>query len=328
MPYQGFRSRPSRLLIAVVAMTVPHRAAAQTASAAPPPIGQLVDIGGRPLQLNCTGQGSPTVIVENGSSGFSIEWALVQPPVAAFTRICTYDRAGYAWSDRGPEENTVEETMDDLHHLLAVARVAGPYVLVGHSIGGMYVRAYQRRYPADVVGLVLVDATSEEDLEYLSNGNGKSVAGVFLTWDQLAQAYAPFLKNPPPPRELPTKLDEPDDRLSPALQRDLLWAYRLWLSRIDMPHSWITAESWREEFVALRAIRLASPHALGDLPLIVLRRGLRSNPTLNQREAELAALSAVGKLVVAPKSDHEIHLWQSDLVVDAIREVVTAARRR
>jgi pimeloyl-ACP methyl ester carboxylesterase len=190
----------------------------------------------------------------------------------------------------------------------------------------MYVRAYQRRYPADVVGLVLVDATPEEDLEYLSGG--KSVAGVFLTWDQLAQAYAPFLKNPPPPRELPTKLDPPADRLSPELQRDLLWAYRLWLSRIDMPHSWITAESWREEFVALRALRLAKPHALGDLPLIVLRRGLRTNDTLNQREADLAALSSVGKLVVAPESDHDIHLWSPDLVVNAIRDVVTAARRR
>jgi pimeloyl-ACP methyl ester carboxylesterase len=326
MPLKSRRSLPACALVVLVATTLPHRANAQDSTAAPPPIGQLVDIGGRRLHLTCTGRGSPTVIVENGSSSFSIEWALVQPAVSAFTRICTYDRAGFAWSDRGPEDNTVEETMDDLHHLLAVARVPGPYVLVGHSIGGMYVRAYQRRYSADVVGLVLVDATPEEDLEYLSGG--KSVAGVFLTWDQLAQAYAPYLKNPPPPRELPTKLDPPDDRLSPELQRDLLWAYRLWLSRIDMPHSWISAESWREEFVALRTLRLAQPHALGDLPLIVLRRGLRTNDTLNQREADLAALSSVGKLIVAPESDHDIHLWSPDLVVSAIRDVVTAARRR
>jgi pimeloyl-ACP methyl ester carboxylesterase len=326
MPRKARRSLPTCALVVLLATTLPLRANAQDSTAAPPPIGQLVDIGGRRLHLNCTGRGSPTVIVENGSSSFSIEWALVQPAVSAFTRICTYDRAGFAWSDRGPEDNTVEETMDDLHHLLAVAHVPGPYVLVGHSIGGMYVRAYQRRYPADVVGLVLVDATPEEDLEYLSGG--KSVAGVFLTWDQLAQVYAPYLKNPPPPRELPTKLDPPDDRLSPELQRDLLWAYRLWLSRIDMPHSWISAESWREEFVALRALRLAQPHALGNLPLIVLRRGLRTNDTLNQREADLAALSLVGKLIVAPESDHDIHLWSPDLVVSAIRDVVTAARRR
>jgi pimeloyl-ACP methyl ester carboxylesterase len=323
MPHRSWRIS---VLIAVSALAFPHSVRSQDSVAVPPPIGRLVDIGGRRLHLNCTGKGSPAVIVENGSSSFSIEWALVQPKVATFTRMCTYDRAGYAWSDRGPEDNTVEETMDDLHQLLRIADVPSPYVLVGHSIGGMYVRAYQRRYPADVVGLVLVDATPEEDLEYSSNG--KSVAGVFLSWDQLAQAYAPFLKDPPPPRALPTSLDPPDDRLSPELRRDLLWAYRTWLSRIDMPHSWVTAESWREEFVALRSLRLASPHALGALPLIVLRRGLRTNDILNQREADLAALSTVGKLVVAPTSDHEIHLWEPDLVVTAIQDVVTAARGR
>src|SRR5213593_3013481 len=142
------RAAPSLLLSAALA-TLPGQGFAQDSAAAPPPLGKLIDIGGRRLHLNCTGAGSPTVVVENGSSSFSMQWALVQPQVAAFTRICTYDRAGYAWSDRGPEENTVEETMDDLHLLLSAAHITGPYVLVGHSIGGLYVRAYQRRYPAD-----------------------------------------------------------------------------------------------------------------------------------------------------------------------------------
>jgi pimeloyl-ACP methyl ester carboxylesterase len=254
-----------------------------------------------------------------------MEWALVQPKVASFTRICTYDRAGYAWSDRGPAENTVEETMDDLHQLLRVASISSPYVLVGHSIGGMYVRAYQRRYPADVAGLVLVDATPEEDLEYL--WKGKSTAGVFLNYDALASLYAPLIKNPPPPRELPTKVEEPDDRLPPDFQRAFLWAERQWLSRIDMSHSWITAESWRQEFVALRTRRLATSHALGNLPLIVMRRGLRANDVLNQREADLVALSTVGRLIVATKSDHDIQLYEPDLVAAAVRDVVNAARR-
>jgi pimeloyl-ACP methyl ester carboxylesterase len=190
----------------------------------------------------------------------------------------------------------------------------------------MYVRAYQRRYPMDVVGLVLVDATPEEDLEYL--WNGKSTAGVFLSYDALASVYAPYIKNPPPPRELPTKVEEPDDRLPSELQRAYLWAARQWLSRIDMPHSWITAESWREEFVALRNRRLGTLHSLGDLPLIVMRRGLRTNAVLNQREADLAELSSAGRLIIATNSDHDIHLYQPDLVAEAIRDVVTAARRR
>ncbi len=313
-------ARRSVTLGALLVFAGSHVARAQDTLNAPPPLGQLVDIGGRRLHLHCTGSGAPTVIVESGSSSFSIEWALVQEKVAAFTRICSYDRAGYAWSDRGPAENTVEETIDDLHLLLRSASVMGPYVLVGHSIGGMYVRAYQRRYPEEVAGLVLVDATPEEDAEYL--WNGKSTPGIFLTYDQLAAVYAPYIKNPPGPRQLPTAVEVPYDRLSPDLQRAELWAERLWLSRTDMSHSWVTAESWRQEFVALRNQRLATPRALGDLPLVVLRRGLRTNDVLNQREADLVALSSVGRLIVATQSDHEIQLYQPDLVVQAIRAVI------
>ena len=286
----------------------------------PPPTGRLVDIGGRRLHVNCTGAGSPAVITESGSSSFSIEWALVQEQVAKFTRICSYDRAGFAWSDRGPAENTVEETMDDLHQLLRAARIRPPYILVGHSIGGMYVRAYQRRYPEAVSGLILVDATPEEDAEYLYNG--KSTQGILLTYDQLASVYAPYIKNPPPPLELPTAVDPPYDKLPPELQRAEVWAERLWRSRVDMSHSWITADSWREEFVALRRLRLATPHVLGDLPLVVLRRARRTSDVLNQREADLVGLSSIGKLVVATESDHEIQLYQPDLVVQAIRDVI------
>lgn len=290
----------------------------------PPPTGRLVDIGGRRLHLNCQGAGSPTVITESGSSSFSIEWALVQEQVARLTRICSYDRAGFAWSDRGPAENTVEETMDDLHLLLHTAAIRPRYILVGHSIGGMYVRAYQRRYPDEVAGLVLVDATPEEDAEYLYNG--QSTQGILLTYDQLASVYAPYIKNPPPPLELPTAVDTPYNKLSPALQRAEVWAERLWRTRVDMSHSWITAESWREEFVALRQRRLATAHALGDLPLIVLRRGRRTTDVLNQREADLVQLSSNGKLVIATESDHEIQLYQPDLVVQAIRDVIGEIR--
>jgi len=292
----------------------------------PPPVGQLVDIGGRRLHCHCTGSGTPTVMVENGSSSFSIDWALVQAGVSKFDRICTYDRAGFAWSDRGPEDNGVEQTMDDLHMLLHSSAMSGPYVLVGHSMGGMFVRAYQRRYPEDVVGLVLVDATPEEELEYL--WHGKSTPGIFLTYDALDSVYAPLIRNPPTPPELPTEVGEPYDRLPPDLQHARLWAQRLFLSRIDMPHSWITAESWRQEFVALRNRRLASPHGLGDLPLIVVRRGLRTNDVLNKRESELAELSSRGRLIVATKSDHQVHLYEPDVVTGAIRDVVSDARSR
>src|SRR5438876_8852765 len=94
---------------------------AQTSSPLPP--GRLIDLGGRRLHLNCAGAGSPTVIVENGGGSFSVEWALVQTAVATFARICTYDRAGYAWSDRGPVDDGIEQIMDDLNLLLRKARI-------------------------------------------------------------------------------------------------------------------------------------------------------------------------------------------------------------
>jgi pimeloyl-ACP methyl ester carboxylesterase len=251
---------------------------------------------------------------------------LVQARVSEFTRVCTYDRAGFAWSDRGPAINTVEQTMDDLHLLLRQASIAPPYVLVGHSIGGMLVRAYQRRYPQEVVGLVLVDATPEEDLGYMVNGVDKR--GVAMTYAEMEGAFAPLIKNPPARPALPTELGEPLDRLTPELQRARLWASRQLTAQIDMPHSWITAESWRQEFVALLRLRLGNPHVLGDLPLIVLHRGRRTDDVLNKREAELAEMSSVGTERVAKESDHYIHLYQPELVTQAIREVVTKSGKR
>src|SRR5215472_2923431 len=133
----------------------------------PQPVGELISIGSRKLHIRCTGIGSPTVIVENGGAAFSFDWALVQPQVARFTRICTYDRAGYAWSDPGPEFDTFDQASHDLHVLLANADIHAPYVLDGHSLGGLLVRYYQAKYPSDVVGVVLVDSSHEESLQHV-----------------------------------------------------------------------------------------------------------------------------------------------------------------
>ena len=293
---------------------------------APAPLGTLIDIGGRKLHLHCTGTGSPAVIIENGSSGFSIDWVLVQQHVSKTTRICSYDRAGFAWSDPGPTLNTVEETMDDLSLLLRTASIPPPYVLVGQSIGGLFIRAYQRRHPQDVVGMVLVDATPEDDLHYLVNGLDK--AGIDMTYDEMKGVYAPVLLKPPAPPELPDKIEEPFDRLPTDLQRARMWAWRKffreWLP--DNAHWWVSAESWKEEFVALRRLRVSDPHVLGDLPLIVIHRGRRTTPDLDRKETELAKMSSVGVERVAPESDHYIHLYQPDLVAQAINEVVSTVR--
>jgi pimeloyl-ACP methyl ester carboxylesterase len=119
----------------------------------------MVDMGGHRLHIDCVGQGSPTVILESGLGNMSADWANVQPEVAKTTRVCTYDRAGTGWSEPGPEPRDPQQIARELHTLLGNARIDGPYVLVGQSFGGLYVRMYAARFPQEVEGMVLVDAS-------------------------------------------------------------------------------------------------------------------------------------------------------------------------
>lgn len=123
----------------------------------PTPLGKLVNLGGHRLHVNCSGKGSPTVVVENGLGDFSFDWILVQSRVSRFSRICTYDRAGYAWSDPGPKPRTFAQINLELRDALSKLGEPGPFVLVGHSYGGQLCAAY----PHDVAGMVLVDASFE-----------------------------------------------------------------------------------------------------------------------------------------------------------------------
>lgn len=127
-----------------------------------PPPGQMIDVGGYRLHLYSSGSGSPTVILECGLGGISTDWALVQDEIAKFTRVISYDRAGIGWSESGPLPRASQQIVQELHTLLAKANIPGPYILVGHSLGGNNVQLYATTYPEDVLGLVLVDSTHEE----------------------------------------------------------------------------------------------------------------------------------------------------------------------
>jgi pimeloyl-ACP methyl ester carboxylesterase len=127
-----------------------------------PPPGELVDVGGHSLHINCVGEGSPTVILEAGSGATSVDWANIQPEVANTTRVCAYDRAGSGWSEPGPEPGDPQQIAGELHTLLGNAGIDGPYVLVGHSFGGLYVLMYDDLYPNEVEGMVLVDSSHPE----------------------------------------------------------------------------------------------------------------------------------------------------------------------
>ena len=126
-----------------------------------PQVGQSVDIGGRSLNIFCSGEGKPTVVFDSGRGLPGYSWLLIQPQIAKTMQACWYDRAGLGWSDSGPGPRSSDAVARDLHQLLQRASVAPPYVLVGHSMGGFNVRVYQKFYPADVAGLVLVDARQE-----------------------------------------------------------------------------------------------------------------------------------------------------------------------
>jgi pimeloyl-ACP methyl ester carboxylesterase len=137
-----------------------------------PEAGRPVDIGGYLLKINCTGNESPTVILEAGLGDVSIEWSRVQPEIAKFARVCSYDRAGYGSSDAGPMPRTSQQIAKELHTLLQNAR-APPYLLVGHSFGGYNVRVFNGNYPDEVTGIVLVDSTQEDQYELSSPAWGK-----------------------------------------------------------------------------------------------------------------------------------------------------------
>src|ERR1043165_3367062 len=130
-----------------------------------PPPGQLVDVGGYRLHINCTGTGSPTVVIVAGLGDWSTTWGgVVQPEVAKTTRVCTYDRPGFGWSDALPLPQDAAQSAKELHTLLQNANVPGPYVIVGHSLGGFIVRIFAHDYASEVAGVVLIDSMNPKQV--------------------------------------------------------------------------------------------------------------------------------------------------------------------
>lgn len=148
------------VLIFVLAITgmLYQTAAAESDQRKYPPPGVLVNVDGYQMHIYCTGEGSPTIILDHVGGGSSVDWALIQPELAKHTRVCAYDRAGFGWSDANPAPRTMEQQVHELHKLLQGANELGPYILVGHSFGARVNRVYAARYPDEVTGMVLMDA--------------------------------------------------------------------------------------------------------------------------------------------------------------------------
>jgi pimeloyl-ACP methyl ester carboxylesterase len=288
------------------------------------PPGKLIDIGGRRLHVNCTGAGSPTVILESGASSFAIDWTLVQPAVSRTNRVCSYDRAGYGWSDPAPYDLRGEEATRGLHAALDAGGEKAPFVLVGQSMGGRFVRLFARAYPGEVAGIVLVDAEHEDGL-FMGVG-GRPVPIATLSDAEFDAAFQP----PNGPVVVPDAKLQPAHLELPAdLQRVRIWLEGRLLDSMRSSKPDAIVASMRSEHAALATlhrISAAEAHPLKDLPLIVLSRGLDVNPRQRSGQTNLVGLSSNSRQIIVADSDHEIHLFRPDVVIQAIADVAAAAR--
>jgi pimeloyl-ACP methyl ester carboxylesterase len=321
------KTRAIALLICMGMLTPTASAAQANGMDVGAPLGRSVDIGGRKLHLHCVGAGSPTVVLESGASSFAVDWALVQPDVAKTNRVCSYDRAGMGWSDGGEPERA-DRVVRDLHSLLVTAGEKPPYVLVGASRGGIYTRIYQRRYPAEVVGMVQVDPSHEGGLFTMVNGRAVTIAS--LTPDELLATIPQGRPQRPPIRNPQT--GAPFDRLPANLYPIRIEFERRFIAMVtnaDITRE-LVVDVVQGEHAALSELlqaSRASEHPLGDLPIVVLTRGLDSGQEQRERHASLAAQSTRGRHEVIQGSYHEIHLSHPAAVVKAIQEVITESRR-
>jgi len=295
-----------------------------------PAPGRIFEVDGLALHLDCRGDGSPIVVLEAGLTSGGTSWALVHDSLAQQTRVCAYDRPGLDWSEPMGRSAGATEVADRLHELLSTAGIDGPQILVGMSAGGVYVREYFHRYPRDIVGMVLVDSSHEQQGLRLPKMTGSENMTAMLTlcvWLQPIGVIRAF-------GFLDALLDQYD--LSQNV-RELLSA------NMNQSHA---CSVIRDETGGFQADvnNPDPPRPLGDLPLTVLSQGkppaaneqlgttlefaTRTAVVWNQLQEELTALSSRSVRRIAQKSGHVIQFEQPDLVVSAITGQVAQYRAR
>jgi len=286
-----------------------------------PALGQLVDVGGYKLHIYCVGkhvEGSPTVILEQGLGGTSAAWARVQSEIAQSTRVCAYDRAGMGWSDSGSEPRDGQHIATELHTLLNNADISGPYVLVGWSFGGLYVRIYAGKYPTEVSGIVLLDSSHPD--QWTSTAAGKSQfesnAGIYKIAPWLARIGVMRVMG----------VFQPDPGL-PTPQNEALKAFFAATKDWDAQ----SAEFLDSPATNNQARNLTS---LGAMPLFVLTATEHGTPPEQEQlwqswQKELALLSTNSVHQIVPQANHA-SFWldpaTAKISVEKILHVVEAAQ--
>ena len=316
----GLRILSAGVIVLMILLAIGYSYQRQTTAADfqqfPAP-GQLVDVGGYRMHIYCQGEGNPTVIVDSGLGDFSLSWSQVQPEVARFSRICTYDRAGYGWSDPHPVPRTAQQIALELHTLLDKANIEGPYVLVGHSLGGAHVRMVASLYPEEVVGMVLVDAM-HEDIQTRDPQLYQEQQQLSAQWNVM-KLMAQFgalrmMGKSAGAQSLPDYIKQ--------LPADKQEVYMILNSH---PAFFETAlGEW--QIVGESCEQLREAGELGDLPLVVLTKGIDLESDWQALQDDLASLSTNSTQVQAEDSGHFIQLERPDLVIAAIQQVVDQSR--
>lgn len=282
-----------------------------------PEPGRLVDAGGHRLKINCTGASSPTVILESGLGDVLVEWLEVQPQLSTFTRVCSYDRAGYGESEAGLFPRTSSQIAHELHALLQNAGEHPPFILVGHSFGGYNVRVFHGQYPNDVVGLVLVDATQEDQYQLLPSA-----------WKQLFTSELSRQQNQARWMPLQISLGIARLRFRKQLGPD---------GYLILRSSYLKARASELEQIQTSAEQARTAGDFGNKPLIVLTGAQQDDSLKNALSPEdfasfqhtwvqtlqprLAQLSTRGRQIVLRSVGHDIPAQDPSAVVNAVREV-------
>ena len=282
-----------------------------------PMTGQLIDVGGHRLHLHCTGSGSPTVVLQPGGGDFSSVMAWIAPAVAAHTRVCVYDRAGRGWSELADSPQDATQIATDLHTLLQRGTVPGPYVLAGHSFGGLYVLTHADRYPDDVAGMVLVDSTNPATKADPQKATAYDGGSYDAATDRIAALGAAAARI-----GLVRLVGSAGYGDLPPQARDEV---RAKTATADYAAGWI------DEFVQANAAgaEAAMLSDFGDKPLVVLTAGDETDPTHDAAQNKLATLSTDHSHRVVKDASHPGLITDehyAKATTQAILDVVSAVR--